>query len=147
MKRVRFAAVKKQIDAQLNQGNFNAAYKTFGMYKGMFPHFRYTIAEEKARRAPLENETKELNLKIVDNSLNPLRSNFCWLLPASATLLASTQEPLLIGLGILGTTLGSFGFKKQCGYIANSMIYKQLCDKANTLEKIFESKESELKTK
>lgn len=139
--------VKSHICKQLDAGNLEKALKTYTMHKGMFSHFSFTKKEQANLRTKSVQEVQAIRKKIVDDSLNPLRTNFLWLLPTSATLLATTQEPILLGLGVLGTTLGSFGFKKQCDYVANSIIYQQLCAKANAIEKIFASKESELKTK
>ncbi len=146
MKRIRpYSAVKNQILDQIGSGNLDAAYKRYRMHEGMFKRFSFSAQEKKDLRNSLVEEIHTVNEELVNDSFSTLRSNFWWILPASATLVATAQAPALIGLGVIGSALGSFGFKKQCDYLANSMMYQKLCAKANTLEKMFSSKESELK--
>ena len=146
MKRVRpYGAVKNRIFSQLDNGSFDSAYRTYKMYKGVFPHLSFSKEEKSKVRTSLTQEIRATNEELINDSFSITRSNWWWLLPTSATIIATAQAPLLIGLGVIGTTLGSFGFKKQCDALANSMIYKQLCAKADTIEKIFTKKESQIK--
>lgn len=85
--------------------------------------------------------------KVVKGMFSTLRSNCWWLLPTSTALVASTQEPKLLALGTLGITLGSFGFKKCCDYFADKLRYNALVKIAQRFDKIFNTKEKELKTK
>ena len=141
MKRVKpLASVKNRIAHQLKEGNVAGAQKTYQMYKGVFPHFSLN-SEKKASH----HEVKTLNKELVNDSFSILRSNFCWLLPASAIVLAVAQTPLTIGLGVIGTIVGSFGFKKQCDYFANSLLHTEACKNAEILETITEKEKPELK--
>ncbi len=99
----------------------------------------------------LESEIYTTNEEITKDMLNPLRENFGLILPASTALLTTTQDPVLLGLGVTGLTLGSLGLKKHCDYWINKMKYKSLVKHAEKFNEIFcskeEKKEQELKTK